>query len=105
MSLTENLTLREVAHEANITVSTARTALRDARRKRREGASTSRDLPEPTGMSNGASTWSREVVDAWLDARGRPLHTGIPRNIMHSIHLAAMNGDIDRVIKITEEHI
>lgn len=63
------LTISEIAPLAGLTEKSARTYHEQAARRRREGLTRPRDMPEPDRRIGRIPVWERATIDRWLAER------------------------------------
>lgn len=79
-----DMTIRDIAAAAELSVETIRRLHADASKARREGTATARHMPAPTGTTDlGALTWPTDLVQQWLAERAKPARKGaVPKSVL-----------------------
>lgn len=102
--MSRDMTLREIAAAAELSVTTVRRLHADAAKARREGTVTERTMPEPTGTTEqGALTWNADRVQAWLAARARPARKGaVPKSVLLQAIKELQRGRTNAALRVLE---
>lgn len=101
--MSEELTIRDIAERAQLSVETVRKLHAEATKARREGTHTPRMMPEPTGTRDSALTWEPEAIDAWLAEREKPTRKGaVPKSVLHQAIKELKRGRTNAALRVLE---
>ena len=97
------MTLRDIAAEADVKLETMRGYHKAAARARRNGTATPADLPAPVSRDGTVLVWNRADVDKWKAQRATSRPGGVSKKTLREIVTFLDRGQVDQALELARK--